>query len=312
MAVPEAARKRLADAEAKHTAQQAAAQAAANADPGGEPSPAPQPSPAPPPPAAAQPPTEPIPQPPGAREENERLKAENQRLQQAHSVLQGKYNAEVPGLAAQVRQLTERLDAVQNPPLPPVPAYRQYLKPEEVDDLGEDLAESTGRIARGVAERAVQSALAPVNQQVQQMREQAFLVQLEAMVPDWREINIDPEWLAWLGSNDPMYNQSRQSILDKANNAGDSHWTAQIFNTFKVSANRNNGAVQSGNIPPHAVPPKAGSQSGPAQKQILKMSDWQGLMRDFTRGKWRGREAEFAEETAKYELAATEGRLSRD
>src|SRR5262249_61222664 len=56
--------------------------------------------------------------------------------------------------------------------------------------------------------------------------------QVEREVPNWREINADPRWLAWLSTPDPYSGVTRQRLLNDATAKGDAGRVVRIFKGF--------------------------------------------------------------------------------
>jgi hypothetical protein len=55
---------------------------------------------------------------------------------------------------------------------------------------------------------------------------------LDSGIPNWRKLNVQSEFLAWLEHNDPLTGETRQKTLTAAFNANDSHTVVALFNAY--------------------------------------------------------------------------------
>lgn len=162
--------------------------------------------------------------------------------EQKYRILQGKYDAEVPRLHAQVRELTDSLNQLvsrlQSQPETSPPVPQSEVAPEDVEAFGEDLVNLARRIAAAEADRRVAAALQRVDQvegRVQETERDRFYSVLSARVPNWNEVNKDQGWLSWLGEYDPIAGASRQAALDSAAQAMDADRVAAIFSSYLMT-----------------------------------------------------------------------------
>jgi hypothetical protein len=157
-------------------------------------------------------------------------------------VLKGKYDAEVPRLAAaakaerEAREKAEReLDELRKKQ-----NSQPLVTPEEVKEFGEPLVDLARRIAREENRATVEEneklkkRLEEVSAQVTttaqvgaSLNTNAFFSTLDAKHSDWRVVNDDPAFLAWMGETDPLYGRTRQEILDEAQNELDANRVAR-------------------------------------------------------------------------------------
>lgn len=162
--------------------------------------------------------------------------------EQKYRILQGKYDAEVPRLYAQVRELTDNLNQLSTRlqsqlDASPV-APQSEVAPEDVEAFGEDLVNLARRIAAAEADRRVSAAMQRVDQvegRVQETEKDRFYTILSTRVPNWNDVNRDQGWLQWLGEYDPIAGVNRQAALDSAANAMDADRVAAIFNSYLLT-----------------------------------------------------------------------------
>lgn len=211
--------------------------------------------------------------------------------QRKYSVLQGKYNKEIPQLRGMVEELRSELTATRNllaslseqrqptaaqvqPEQPPAPT--RLINDAEVKQWGPDFVDMVQRIAR--QEQAslipeVDRRLQPVNKRiddvaaatrttvkaVQQRNKESVLAHMDEQVPGWRELNEDPIFLEWLDQVDPFSGARRGDLLLDAFKAFD----AKRVETFFTGYQKEHAAV----TPPAPVPPTA---TAPATQVTLE------------------------------------------
>ena len=188
-----------------------------------------------------------------------------------YKVLQGKYNAEVPRLQAQNKDLSQQFTAVQNqlqatqallagmgqqpqaPHLAQRPAQPSLVTPKEVTEFGADLYDFVKRTAQEVVTPQVHSLeerFRPTAQIVQQM---APMVQqtaenqqrttadvahvrmcdgLDEACAGWETVNKSPEFQVWLDEVDPYAGAKRGAMLAQAYGSGDVSRVANFFTGF--------------------------------------------------------------------------------
>ena len=250
-----------------------------SAPPAAEVAPAPAPASAPAPP----PPSPPPPAPPSS---------ENVDWQHKFNVLQGKYNAEVPRLHEQNRELSTRIQNMQSQltatqgmlaslgtaGAPPVlqgnSAQGSLVKPEEIREFGADLHDFIQRAARDAVlpavEQTVQRQVGPVAQQVQQLgagfqnvaqaqalsAEDRFYTALEQAAPGYEQVNNTNAFADWLAVRDPYSGATRGDMLSHAFQNLDAPRVAAFFNGFRnehAVVTPNDPATPTGQSPTPAV-----------------------------------------------------------
>lgn len=160
--------------------------------------------------------------------------------------LQGKYNAEVPRLHDEVKELRALVQQLQQqqaqPPAQPEPEPEQpshLVTDEDVDAFGEDLIDLQRRVAREVAAEFSQklSALERENQQLKEqfgtVRTTSFEAKLLQQVPDFYELDQDPAWIEWLNEWDPMLRAPRRNVAGAAYQAGDVEAVKHYVDLFR-------------------------------------------------------------------------------
>lgn len=193
----------------------------------------------------------------GAEQENTQTQPvtdmdETEKLRNRYASLQGKYNAEVPRLHSNIKdletryqQLMEENEALRSE-IANTEANQSYLTEQDAEAYGEDMVDLVRRGAREEAARYASEAammkaqIQELQAQVQasshkadQIREESFYSTLTKECPQWEAQNSDPGFLAWLEESDPVYGFQRNEALQRAFNSLDPYAVAQIFNQYQ-------------------------------------------------------------------------------
>jgi hypothetical protein len=166
-----------------------------------------------------------------------------------------------------------------------------YLTRKDVDDFGPELID--------VAQRAAQHAVGPELQRLHEENDElrghlasetrARLDQaLEREVPQWRQIDSDPRWLAWLAEVDALNGCTRQALLNDAIVRGNAGRVIRIFQGFL----REMGAASTAATPsqPRARQRRSAPDGKPiyTRSQITEMARrrQKGLIDDAAWARW--------------------------
>lgn len=192
-------------------------------------------------------------EPQGNNKPEDQVEAEDsvEKLRNRYASLQGKYNAEVPRLHQQTKDLESRIQQLmeENNGLRGEIARREqaktYITEQDSDTYGEDMVDLVRRGAREESAKFAAEA-ASLKGQVEQLRQQmqsqaqataaqreeVFYSTLTAEAPFWESQNSDPGFLAWLEETDPIYGFQRNEALQRAFNALDAHRVSAIFKEY--------------------------------------------------------------------------------
>lgn len=171
------------------------------------------------------------------------LAEEDPSWEQRYRSLTGKYNAEVPRLAAANRELTAKLQSIEQE-IESLRAAKQtpresLVKKEEVEEFGEPLVDLIRRAAReemSEKDSVIDSLKAKLDRfEASNVRtiEVDFYERLASSVPDWEEMNKDRGFLDWLAEYDELTGKQRQDALDDAVSMKDASRAARFFNKWK-------------------------------------------------------------------------------
>jgi len=172
-----------------------------------------------------------------------------EKWEQKYKTLKGMYDAEVPRLHADLRELKAQVDSLRKasetkPVEPAKPkAAEKLVTDADVEAFGQDLIEVQRKVAREVAAefRGELDAMRVENEKLReqltstgtQVSEASFEQRLYRMVPDFETVNADPKWIAWLNEVDPLLRAPRSSVAQQAFNRGDAEGVAHYVAMFK-------------------------------------------------------------------------------
>lgn len=243
---------------------------------------------------------------------------------QKYKTLQGMYNAEVPRLHQQNREMQQRVQQMEQllasmtavNPQAAAPAAERLVTDQDMQDYGESIdmmrkvtREELGAVAQRIATieatlRQMQVNVVPqvqaVAQRQQMSAEQQFWAALSDAVPNFRQINDNPDFQSWLLAADPLTGVTRQTFLDDAQRSLDAGRVVNFFRTWLESTGQAAVAQSAGNSPASELekqvsPGRSRSTGTPASANQGKMytpQDIQKFFNDVRAGKYKGREQE--------------------
>ena len=245
---------------------------------------------------------------------------------QKYKTLQGMYNAEVPRLHSQNRELNSRVQQMEQllATISAQPATAQTTAVESQPYVTEDDRENYGdsievmrRVSReelstvtqkmSQIERMLQQFQSSVVPQVQNLThrqamtaEQQFWSGLTDLVPSWRDVNNDSEFQSWLLQIDPFTGVTRQTILEDAQKNLDVRRVGNFFNTWleitgQASAAQNTQRKSpASELEKQVAPGRSRGTSTPtgSTAKTYSPADIQKFFEDVRKGKYKGREAE--------------------
>jgi hypothetical protein len=122
---------------------------------------------------------------------------------------------------------------------------------------------------------------------------------LDRAIPDWRGFDRNPHWHAWLCGTHLYSEASRGWHLDNAAARGDADSVIGFYRDFLA---QQEGAIV------HEQP-QARAVTARGRPVIYSRSDIISAHRDFMKGAYRGREAEYEALQAEFQRASAEGRI---
>jgi hypothetical protein len=247
---------------------------------------------------------------------------------QKYKTLQGMYNAEVPRLHQQNREMTQRIQQMeqllasmssQTTPVAPEPAAQptKLVSDKDVEEYGESIdvmrkvsREELGSVTSRLTQletmlKQLQTNVVPQVQAVAQQQavssEQRFWSDLTSAVSNWREVNDNPAFQAWLLETDPLTGITRQTYLEDAQRALDARRVSAFFRTWLEStgqavAQPQGSAPASTNsqLEKQVTPGRARNAGTPqtSKGKVYTPADITKFFNDVRSGKYKGREQE--------------------
>ncbi len=170
-----------------------------------------------------------------------------------YHALKGKYDAEVPRLHAELREMKAQMQqlvadkaAVEAKATKPQESQKTLITEQDREAFGPDLIDLIERAAEsklsayGQREVELVNEIKTLKQELASVSERQgisdkdrFLMGLGQRVADWETLNVDPGFLEWLQQVDPVYGAPRQAALTAAYEVLDVDRVARIFNTYK-------------------------------------------------------------------------------
>jgi hypothetical protein len=245
---------------------------------------------------------------------------------QKYKTLQGMYNAEVPRLHQHNREMSQRVQQMEqllasmsaqqaNTHAQQKPVER-IVTEQDIEEYGDSIdmmrkvtREELGAVAQRIANieatmRQMHSSVVPQVQAVAQRQqvsaEQQFWAELAGNVPNFRQVNDHPDFQSWLLQADPLTGITRQTYLDDAQRSLDANRVANFFRTWLESTGHAAVAQPTGNaatseLEKQVAPGRSRNVGAAATTNTSKTytpADIQKFFNDVRTGKYKGREQE--------------------
>lgn len=245
--------------------------------------------------------------------------------------------------AAQARMeaLENMLATVQTAPRTPAAEPVRFLTKKDEEDMGPEMIDFVKRAAQEVAGTKIAELEATVQdltrrlqgtvQQVETETRASMHAKLAEKLPNWQEINHDPDFHAWLTLQDPYSGVMRKKLLTDAYAQNQTARVLSIFQGFVSETAALRPAAPTEALPPAPAPQgqqptrptleelaapgrarTAAAPSAPAEKQIIRTSDINNFWAAVRRGAYKGREELQRQHEEELNLAMREGRILRD
>lgn len=177
-----------------------------------------------------------------------------------YQVLKGKYDAEVPELTNRLMALSSTLDSqgaliqelqqkLQEPAAETgkaaEPAQKfDILDEAEFDGYGENILKLVRQLNALIKRQSdpqpkqnagpdIEARIGRIEQRVIQSAEEEYYSTLDKSLPDWRVLNRDPKFLAWLQQPDPITEIQRMTAIKRAAGMFNARQVIAIFNAYK-------------------------------------------------------------------------------
>jgi len=252
--------------------------------------------------------------------------------QQKYKSLQGMYNADVPRLSSENRNLTSRvtqleqlLSTMEKPTVEESVQAEKLITPEDEKEYGDSI---------NIMRKAAREEVAQLKQQIQQLQnvvpqvqqvqtqqkkssEQNFWNTIANEIPNWQDINNEKAFQAWLLEVDPLTGINRQTYLEDAQNNLDANRVVNFFKTWEGEFGVAKDAqidrkAQQSQLQKQVSPGKSRNNGTKAsgQTKTYTNADIKEFFSDVRKGKYKGRDDERGRIERDIFAAQQEGRIT--
>jgi hypothetical protein len=252
-----------------------------------------------------------------------------------YNSMKGRYEKDTKRLSDDIANLHRLLAEMQTAQAAPAQSdvrFERLVTPEEEQDYGSELLGVVGRKAKEELTpeiKALKSQIAQLQGQLQGVAQQSQLSAREKMyqslddqVPNWRDLNSDPEFLSWLNLPDMYSGAIRKELLNAAYQRSDAARVAAFFKGFIADEAATNPvgqvserpAVENSKRPSLeslAAPGRAktAAASAPVEKPYFTRAEISKFFSEVNRGVYRGRDEEKGRIEKQIFDAQREGRI---
>ena len=181
-------------------------------------------------------PVDPVPEPAAKA-----LEEEEATFKHRFSVMEGKYKAEVPRMAAENAVLREEIERLKY--TPQVKVEEKPVKPEPVvnygdpfrEELGNDISEKINSMVQSVINantKRISSEIAQIREETAGDSKRVFYVELSRAVPDYKQINNSDGFRSFLSKPSGFLGRTVDQDLKDAEKNMDSETVINIFNAY--------------------------------------------------------------------------------
>lgn len=282
-------------------------------------------------------------------------KGTDETFEHKYKTLQGMYNADIARLQAANRQYEDRVSQLEqlissldtkpqkSTEATPEQQAQRFVTDTDVDEYGDSIEvmrkvskeelhpvmSKMAQIERQLTElsTSLNSNVLPQVQHVARAQTESaterFWSGLTQRVPNWQQINNDPDFQSWLLQIDPLTGRTRQSFLEDAQKALSVERVAAFFDTFAPQTSQQTGQNADTNGQPNrsasselekqVSPGRSRSSSKPddSSPKTYSQSEIKSFYNDVRAGKFKGREKERDRIERDIFAAQREGRITQ-
>jgi len=270
-------------------------------------------------------------------EKEKALEAEEPDYKHQFSVMKGKYDAEVPRLHKQLRELKNKpdlgpeLEALRSEisdiknKSSKVPAKVIDSMPPHIKELMDDFSEESAKVLNWMMENQKPADNTDVLSRMEKLEKAqkdapemirgqvTYEQELRSLIPDIDALNEDMTFNDYLDQFDPLYRSTYREQLNDAHTKGNAKLVAKFFNDWKSQkkGEQNEPKPNMGD----KVQPSSNRSSVNKDPEVnikIKLSEVLKFYDDAKNGVYRGREDEYARKDKEYFNAEREGRITRE
>jgi len=266
-------------------------------------------------------------------------KADDESWEHKYKSIHGRFmrqSEQMRSMSEEITNLQNVIATMQTAPAasstPPELRAERLITDDELRDYGDDFLKVVGKKAKEELVPIIQSQaqkieelerrLSGVTNVVQQDNTQKLLDALDQKLPQWRDLNNNPEFLAWLRLPDPFSGAIRHEMLKAAYTQGNASRVLAFFNGFlaeeaavaPAKAEPDDEGQRLSKVPLEslAAPGRAKSAAGnatPAEKPFFTRANIAAFYANVAAGRYRGKDAEKANLEKQIFEAQREGRI---
>jgi hypothetical protein len=224
--------------------------------------------------------------------------------------LKGKYDAEVPRLSHELKELKESLSATLNREEEDFKKKEKEKEEEELRAFQETYGEEFTQKVKKLIEKQVEDHINPYKQEIEAVKEDQtkkaqldFMKELDEKASGWRDLwsGKDPEFKEFLNQTDPSGLYTYQELITMYNTKWDAEKLAKVFNIYLEQKNQTKEKQNQSRsskelrVPDNLTNPSRSTSASTPQdksKKIWSESDIAKFMHEERTGKYSAEEAE--------------------
>jgi hypothetical protein len=246
--------------------------------------------------------------------------------EQKYRTIAGKYDAEVPRLHAQLKELSGQVQylqqALETTKQPKEEPKRESLVTDaDREAFGDDLIEVARKVSMEVASQydaKLQAAYAKIDalernvqQTGSQVGEMTFEQQLHRAVPDFDAVNTDPRWIAWLDEVLPDVGVPRRVFAERAYNEGNVMDVKRFVDVFRNVVTPKQPDSRKVELERQTAPSRNNAATvNPQQGKTYSQSQWGKLYDQVAMMNAKGKYDEAQKLEAELNAAYVQGRIT--
>ena len=242
-------------------------------------------------------------------------------LQGIHNADTGRYKDQIDKLETLIASMTAAVDESESTtPEPLITSEdREEWGDAAIDVMRkaarEEVTESAKRVTKVENQLKHMQSIVPQMQKVAQQQskvsEQTFVAELDREVPDWREVNDDPNFHKWLLEIEPFTGFTYQAALTEA---GDDRDVSRVIHFFKTFKNGNTDVKDRRGVQSELekqLPPgkKRSSSKVSTEKTVYSRDDITKFYSDVIKGVYKGSDDKRKRIEADIFAAQNQGRI---
>jgi hypothetical protein len=201
-------------------------------------------------------------------------------------VLEGKYRAEVPRYAEQVRTLQSQVGELQRKLEDAAKVVQPAATPDDLlQKYGDEFVQDIRRLVPQ-QDDALRSKVETIERLTVEQLKDRFYGELDKAAPNWRVLNEDKDFLTWLSGIDSLSGQPRMILFDDAADKNDAARVANFFNNYSQPSQSKERQTSTKPDLSREVVPETGRMTppSPAAKKLWSQAEITRFYEDVRKG----------------------------